>query len=270
MNELCAKASANAKGSTEPPEKTDGETDQSTGTDSKTSNNGSRSELNASISSQRQKRHLRFVYQTNTQREENYATPSLETKTPEWKRKYENGAHSQYPVNGNTQTKKDPIGIASNTYHNAIISRKSTGDYPTRLSQRLIANSVPVPLSLSSPHIRKRSVNGHHPRPRQAQQRGGISNNSGGGSGSVTTVGKTDDTSENDVSNTLDGFHHPHVHNANLESGLNPTHHQHPFDDGDDGFNTHYQKLGHEDTFDPFVFDPDQSFSPILDTSEYT
>lgn len=220
------------------------------------------------VSSQRHKRHLRLFEQAYVlnndaggrihQRQRKMAR-SLSLSSSEH---YLNGKRGRevFRIRQNTQQ----------TYKNNIDSNFIPDDGDDKhvsnergifledlISKKLLVstNRPTNPNVVIGPHhypvrLKKRSANGNHQR-------------------QTEKLGEKDEDKKGKFSSlSRDGFHHPHVNhgsNGGASGGIaNPPHH--PFDSGD-GPVLHYGKMEPEDAFDPFVFDPDQSFAPILDPS---
>ncbi|CAL8111620.1 unnamed protein product [Orchesella dallaii] len=221
---LCANASENiSTSSTELPDQTNGES------------SSPHTDWDTSMNTQRQKRHLRRLRETSSMKGI--------TDTRHWNRMTSSGSGEQVSWN-NEDTQRNM---------NSIYNRDKLV-----LSHKLL-NKIGMEDSASNPRVgepssrlRKRSVNGHHPR--QVRQK------SGTGQRNDEKVG--DEKTGSEIPAIRDGgFHHPHVQ-PNVGTGSsNPSH---PFD-GDDGSTIPSGKLELEDPLDSFVLHLDQSLEHTLD-----
>lgn len=251
-----------------------------TGHEGAESTDGFHNDLNVSESSQRHKRHLRFLKQANAlirnarstgqqQWSRQTVTTSHSTNNPNGKMEQgeaywtDENTHKYYNIHKNVIENDKHLGRERDVFlpkllNDELLARVSASRSSIEGDGKIRSNN-PSAYSHHPIRLEKRSANGNN-HPRQAQKRTG-----GGG----FSFARNEDVKETNGPMSTDGFHHPHVHHGsginsnsiNGDDGHNPL--SHPFDTGD-GPVLHYGNVEPADSFDPFVFDPDQSFAPIV------
>lgn len=235
---------------------------------------GFHNDMDELVGSKRHKRHLRLFEQAYVLRSGSDAGSRVQQRDRKMARSL---TLSSSEYNLNEKRRREVSRIRGNTQHSYKNSMDEDNKHVNNerdifledlISKKLLASTITSnvggnggtrrptnPNVVIGPRrytgrLEKRSANGNHQR--QAEKLGE----------------KDEDKKGKHSSMSRDGFHHPHVnHGGNGGAGggiANPTHHR--FDSGD-GPVLHYGKMEPADSFDPFVFDPDQSFAPILDPS---
>ncbi len=235
------------------------------------------------VSSQRHKRHLRLFEQSNVLRSGSNAGSSRVQQRQRKMARSLSLSSSEYNLNEKKRREVFRIrGNTQQTYKNTIDSNYISEDGDDKhvsderdvfledlISRKLLVSSITSNVAGNGGTIRKPTNPNVVIGPRRYPGRLGKRSANGNHQRQAEKIGEKDGDKKGKYSSTSrDGFHHPHVHhgsNGGVGGVANPPHH--PFDSGD-GPVLHYGKMEHGDSFDPFVFDPDQSFAPILDPSK--